>query len=250
MFLHVDQFGVCLQLLPVITPREENPRRASVHVVLNTECTGPPRRPYGGPHERRPEQRVDGLQGHMRQPHHCRVFQDDYRSSARGRRENTSAASTASTAGVQDCFDSAARGAGEAATQEATAPTEAGHGNDRLQSQCTGSAAAAAARAAAGNTSVIPGKILIRNISGCSWADPPTLRACPIQKYLAYTQHRFELHSLLPLLLTLLLLLFVLLVLRLLLCRSWLLRDVCCVWRRFSACGKSPPQNGSKPLAM
>lgn len=155
---------------------------------MNAECDGTPDGQPTGFHEGRQSQWSEGgLHGHLRQPHHRLPPTASPSSNVRGRREErgppaeqTEAAPAAGwwIRSPQEGPGGAARTTG--AVDGAVTPSPA-----------SSTATAAPARPALNNNRGVPGKTVISTVCACSWSDPPTVRACPIQKYLAHTQHRY-----------------------------------------------------------
>ncbi|CDJ69503.1 hypothetical protein, conserved [Eimeria necatrix] len=177
-----------IKLLPVVTPKgDENPRRASVHVVMNAECDGTPDGQPTGFHDGRQSQWSEGgLHGHLRQPHHRLPPTASPSSNVRGRREERGppADQAAAAPGAGWWIRSPQESPGGAAGTTGVAD------GAMTPSPASSTATAAPSRPMLNNNRGVPGKTVISTVCACSWSDPPTVRACPIQKYLAHTQHR------------------------------------------------------------
>lgn len=196
-----------IKLLPVVTGSEdERQRRASVHVCLgSTEA----------PHsywEDGARKESGGALGDSFQPHRQQTpSREEVKGRYDHRRCDENLLEAAPVSFAAHSFQPPRRLSGE--TQSPTSQQAIGVpaataqelpiGGDCLankkENKWAGSGAQASAtpsRAAAQTspTSQAPkeggGKIVITSLSACSWSDPPTVRACPIQKYLAHTQQR------------------------------------------------------------
>ncbi|XP_026193126.1 uncharacterized protein LOC34622690, partial [Cyclospora cayetanensis] len=173
-------------LLPVVTFRgDETARRASVHVVLNTEFSGSPmRRSTGTGPEGRHEHRREGVQGHLRQSPGRSSCCDEvaWRGEEDSPQEGALAASSAAANTWNQpplCYPAPrpSHRAAAAAKEEEASPS-------------SGETARSSTLFEFKKATGVPTKTVISTVYACSWSDPPTVRACPIQKYLAHTQHR------------------------------------------------------------